>query len=190
MADNNDLAAARALEAGVRRDRAANAFEQRGWGMRAFANTNAVLLVVTCVLSILSDPTLNVRNAEGNPDLFFLGLTERHLRILNWSGMGSWVVSFTLHAFRGNWSKLRGFKQQCHRLICLAIGVTSLFLKWVVPDQINISYCPAVITILVETTYLFINVISAVIDLIITKWDWLVVAIPPLFSEIWTMVRS
>lgn len=53
--------------------------------------------------------------------------------------------------------------------MCLIIPVAALILKWIIPGQINVAFLPAGITVLVEGTFLFVDVLSFVVILIFTN---------------------
>ncbi|KUJ14765.1 uncharacterized protein LY89DRAFT_686423 [Mollisia scopiformis] len=171
------------LEVGHGARNVAHAWPQPGRGMKYFLHANILCMVFSIVVVYLSDPQYNADLAKNKSNGLFLGLPERALRALNWSMIAFWAACFVVHAFRGEWSNLEHFKKQCLRLICLGLGVAALFLKWIEPEHVNLSYAPGVVTIAVEITYLGIDVITdAVCFFFETAVPWLATIGKPVVS--------
>ncbi|KAE8441251.1 hypothetical protein EG329_005582 [Mollisiaceae sp. DMI_Dod_QoI] len=177
------------LEAAPLAGNVAHAYVHPGWGMHYFLHANLLCMVAAIVVSFLSDPTYNARLAAKKLSGLFLGLPERALRAINWSIIGLWIACFVVHASRGEWSRLEAFKQKCLRLVCLSLGVAALLLKWIEPEHINLSYAPGVITIVVEITYLYIDVLAdAACFFFLEAVPWMATTGKPLLSFIGALV--
>ncbi|KAF8866225.1 hypothetical protein BDZ45DRAFT_335567 [Acephala macrosclerotiorum] len=177
------------LEAAPPAGNVVHAYPQPGGGMDYFLFINLLFMVSSIVISFLSDPAYNARLAAKKLSGLFINMPQRALRIFNWSFIGVWVATFVIHALRGEWSRLDVFRQKCLRLICLGLGVTALFLKWIEPEHINLSYAPGVITLAVEITYLCIDVIAdAAIFFFDTVFPWLATTGKPLISFLGALV--
>lgn len=61
-----------------------------------------------------------------------------------------------------------------HRLLCIGMVSAAVILQWIIPDQVQISYAPLVLTLLVEFTYHFVDLVAQILQCVFLEWiPWL-----------------
>lgn len=147
---------------------------------RMLSKTIGILMVILFLLCILLGPDFN--NANSDHRLFDLSPSAIYIayRVV----LGVWFVTFILYALLGAWSRLRGSQRRVHRLLFIVLIIAAIAAKLIVPNQIQLSYAPAALTILAEVTYLLIDLTCEILHRVFLHW------IPSLFGKLGELMAA